>query len=118
MLRHRLDHGGGRDLSLKECTREQLEREVFYLFTATDVLSYAKSNQFPRVAHHVRPAFLVVFSSRLCAHFANRYLSAEQRASCKCHRKWTYPDLVIFCRSGLNYLVEIDSQGKLRWARN
>ncbi|THH18927.1 hypothetical protein EW146_g2142 [Bondarzewia mesenterica] len=50
-----LDRGEGKDLSLKECSREQLERE--------------------RIV----------------------YLSAEQR---------------------LNYLVQIDSEGKLRWARN
>ncbi|KAI0375279.1 hypothetical protein BV20DRAFT_260531 [Pilatotrama ljubarskyi] len=52
---HRLDHGGGKSLSLKECPREQLEKE--------------------RIT----------------------YLSPEQR---------------------LNYLVTIDSDGKLRWARN
>ncbi|KAL5635984.1 hypothetical protein ACGC1H_004704 [Rhizoctonia solani] len=50
-----LDHGGGKDLSLPECSREQLEKERII------------------------------------------YLSKEQRA---------------------NYLVRIDDQGLLRWARN
>ncbi|CAE7213769.1 unnamed protein product [Rhizoctonia solani] len=50
-----LDHGGGKDLSLPECSREQLEKERII------------------------------------------YLSREQRA---------------------NYLVRIDDQGLLRWARN
>jgi len=27
----RLDHGGGKDVSLPECPREQLEKEVWYI---------------------------------------------------------------------------------------
>ena len=70
----RLDHGGGKYLSLPQCSREQLEKEVS-----------GRGLSLCRVTHMDDHAQKI------------QYLTVEQR---------------------LNYLVKIDPQGRLCWARN
>ena len=43
-LMFRLDHGGGKDLDLKDCPREQLEKEVSWLFEPTLCITYSLPN--------------------------------------------------------------------------
>lgn len=106
-----MDHGEGKDLSLEECPRDQLEKEV--RLPSTFITKHSLNSS---IANHVGPPqSLPKNVPNLCIIYLS-YLSAEQR---------TYPTLfptqhtkLTPTPKGLNYLIKFDSLGKLRWARN
>lgn len=103
MLIFRLDQGAGKDLSLKECSREQLEKEVSknVLFYDEMINEYCLANN----VHHLRYVFNVMLTIKLdiCPQSKVLFRSFS----------WDTANLPL----GLNYLVKIDAEGKLRWHR-
>ena len=112
----RLDRGGGKDLSLPECPREQLEKEVrLHLIPVIHLIHFLQHVHYSSSPHRE----LCEWDSTLYIHgpfrpSRHRYLSPEQRGS-QLSRQRRF--VSSHTPPGLNYLVKVDADGKLRWER-